>query len=75
MEKSLTIKTILLVSVFMSFFGYPLCENYDFKYVFQNLFLLSKFDSVSKLDSKKQTSSYALGSKKCSEDIDACQLI
>ena len=42
------------------------------KYVFLNLFLVSKFDSVSELGCKQQISLYALGVKKYNEIASLC---
>ena len=42
------------------------------KYVVQNLFLLSKVNSVSKPGCKQQIFSYVLGVNTHSEDTDAC---
>ena len=45
------------------------------KHVYQNLFILSIYNSVLELGCKQQISLYALGVKNCSEDTDASQLI
>ena len=74
MENSLTRKfTFASFSFYEFFVGIPSVKTMIsfHKYVFQNLFLLSKFGSVSELGCKHQISLYALGVKKYSEDTDA----